>query len=204
MADRPKHLVLDDDVHRALAKRKGDTGLHIRDIGNCLLRTILGERAVADVLRDKLIQSRILTDAQYEHLEREAISELRTEVRDVRSLLRHDGAETLATGSWQMAEVHRSSEGLYQIVYGHAKDAKRRAFPPHMHEGDEFLIALRGSVLASIAHRAEILVSPEAVWIPKQTVHSTAPLSADTVVVAILSPPDPAYTKSSARRDRTS
>ena len=46
----PKHLVLDEDVHRALRRKKSETGITVKDLGNCALRSVLDRPVLVNSL----------------------------------------------------------------------------------------------------------------------------------------------------------
>ena len=192
MATR-KHLVLDDDIHRALMKQKSETGLHLTDIGNCLLRSLLGGPAVADAVAFKLIESGKLTEEEFRRLREEAVIELRGQIPDVGRFVRHAKHDAFTAGSWQIRQVYCAQDGLFQVLSAEARDTRQRPFPAHSHGSDEFFVVLKGALLVTIGERAEIVNAPGCVHVSRLTSHSTTPLTGDTLVVGILSPPEQAY-----------
>jgi hypothetical protein len=56
MVSTSKHLVLDDDVHESLKKRKELTGSSIKEIGNSVLRASIENVFLNDIVGKMLIE----------------------------------------------------------------------------------------------------------------------------------------------------
>jgi len=189
----PKHLVLDDDVHRALKRKKRETGINVKNLGNCALRTVLERPLLVEAIGEKLVAAGCLSEEAFDALRRDAIQELCASAEDVASIVRRTDEETLATGSWEIRELARNEDEGYQVVSAWVRDRRMRPITLHKHDGVEFLILLKGAVLVTLEMDSQIVTAPGAVTVPCKTVHSVTPLEFDTRMVCVLSPLEPGY-----------
>ena len=189
----PKHLVLDEDVHRALRKKKTETGITVKDLGNCALRSVFERPLLVEAIGEKLIADGLLKEEQFDAIRAAALHQICTSAADVASIVRPTNRNTVATGSWEIAELARDTEGTYQVLSAWVKDHRMRPIKMHKHVGVEFLILLEGSVLITIDIESQVLTAPGTVTIPASAFHSVTPLERGTRIIAVVSPPEPAY-----------
>ena len=188
-----KHLVLEDDVHRELRRVKDQTGLTVRDIGNCVLRALLRHESLGDAVCSKLVHDGLVSRQQVAETRKEVVEALRERCKSVSDLVRHADRDTLISGSWTLRELYCAPDGSYQIISAHARDSRKRPFLPHTHASEELFVVLSGSLLITIDDRSEIIAAPGYVRVPEQAVHSTTPGSAATLVLGILRPAEPSF-----------
>jgi len=189
----PKHLVLDEDVHRELTKKKTETGINVQDLGNCALRSMLERPLLAEAIGRRVVSSGLLSAEEFEDLRREALGDIRTLASDVDSLIRPTKRNTLATGSWEIKELARDTARDFQILLVWVKDRQLRPMSLHRHEGSEFLVMLSGAIMISIDAESCVIKAPDCRLIPQGAFHSAAPLDRNTVLLTVLSPPEPGY-----------
>jgi mannose-6-phosphate isomerase-like protein (cupin superfamily) len=189
----PKHLVLDEDVHRALRRKKSETGLTVKDLGNCALRSVLDRPTLVEAIGEKLIADGVLKEEQFEAIRAEAIRQVCTSGEDVGSLVRSTSRHSVASGSWEIKEVANDSEGTYQVLSAWVKDHRMRPIKMHKHVGAEFLILLTGSILVGMNAESRVVTAPDTVTIPARVSHSVAPLERKTKMIAVISPPESGY-----------
>jgi len=190
----PKHLVLDEDVHRALTKKKTETGINVKDLGNCALRSMLERPLLAEAIGRRVVSSGLLSAEEFEDLRREALGDITTAASDVSSLIRRTKHDTLAAGSWEIEELVRDTARDFQILLVWVKDRQLRPIPLHRHEGSEFLVVLSGAIMISVDAESYVIKAPDCRLIPQGAFHSAAPLDRNTMLLSVLSPPEPAYT----------
>ena len=185
-----KHLVLDDDVHGELLKRKAATGLNVKDIGNAILRSLLGQPQIPQLLRRKLIESGLITQSKFDEALREAAAEAAAYVPTAADLIRVTKRDTFTTGSWELKELMLDREIGIQVFKVWTKDSRSRPFPAHLHSGTETLIVLAGRVGVTSDNDLHVIEAPDSFTIPSNTSHAVAPLDRDTVLLVTISPPD--------------
>ena len=190
----PKHLVLDEDVHRALTKKKTETGINVKDLGNCALRAMLERPLLAEAIGRRIVSSGLLSLEEFEHLRREALGDVTTLSSDVNNLIRTTKRNTLAAGSWEIKELARDTARDFQILLVWVKDRHLRPMPLHRHAGSEFVVVLSGAIMISIDAESCVIKAPDCKLIPQGAFHSAAPLDRNTMLLTILSPPEPGYT----------
>jgi len=189
-----KHLVLDEDVHRKLKQRKKETGLTVREIGNSVLRSVLWRHSLSDLIGKRLVDSGAISAEEYTRIREEAVREATIKLHNTKAAIKVSKRGTIVTGSWEVREISCSSDGLYHVLEGWARDGRGRPMPPHNHEGDEYFIVLKGRISASIEEREmELVKAPGCLRVPAGAIHSVAPLTRDTRLITVLSPPEPAY-----------
>ena len=186
--------MLDEDVHRALKKKKTETGINVKDLGNCALRSALERPLLAEAIGERLVASGHLTEEEFAGLRDDALRQLCSPAEEVSSIVRQTKRDTLSTGSWEIGEVARDDANDYQVLSAWVKDHRMRPAALHKHEGVEFLIVLTGAILISIDAISQILRAPGVVTIPSCAVHSATPLERNTRMLAVISPPEPGYT----------
>ena len=186
----PKHLVLDEDVHRALRKKKTETGINVRELGNCALRSVLERPLLAEAIGRRIIASGLLSEEKFEDLRREALRDVTTSASDVASLIHPTKHNTMAAGSWEIKELVRDAERDFQILLAWTKDRHLRPMSLHRHQGLEFLVILSGAILVTVDANSHVDKAPDCRFIPHGAVHSVTPLDHSTMMLAVLSPPE--------------
>jgi len=189
----PKHLVLDEDVHRALRRKKSETGITVKDLGNCALRSVLDRPLLVEAIGEELVADGILKEEQFEAIRAAALQRVCTLGADVASIVHPTSRDTLASGSWEIAELSADREGTYQVLSAWVKDHRMRPIKMHKHVGVEFLILLKGSVLIRMDVESQVVSAPGALTIPASVLHSVTPLERGAMMLAVISPPEPAY-----------
>jgi mannose-6-phosphate isomerase-like protein (cupin superfamily) len=189
----PKHLVLDEDVHRALRKKKADTGITVKDLGNCALRSVIERPLLAEAIGAKLVSDGLLSEEQFNDIRDEALQQICTMSADVSSIVRSTNHNTVTAGSWEIAELDREAKGSYQVLSVWVRDHRMRPMKMHKHAGVEFLNLLEGAALVTIDLDSRVLTAPDTVMIPANAIHSMTPMERKTRLVAVLSPPEPGY-----------
>jgi len=189
----PKHLVLDEDVHRALRKKKTETGITVKDLGNCALRSVFERPMLVEVIGEKLVSEGCLSEDEFNVVRAEALQQICTAAADVGSIVRKTKRNTLSSGSWEIEELAQDTDGTYQVLSAWVKDHRMRPIKLHKHDGIEYLTLLKGAILVSIDVESQIVTAPGSVTIPKGAFHSVTPLERDTRVLAVVSPPDPGF-----------
>jgi mannose-6-phosphate isomerase-like protein (cupin superfamily) len=189
----PKHLVLDEDVHRALRKKKTDTGITVKELGNCALRSVIERPLLAEAIGAKLVADGILTEEQFVAIRSEALQQICRLAADVSSIVRSTNHNTVASGSWEIEELAEDAKGTYQVVSAWVRDHRMRPIKMHKHAGVEFLNLLEGAALVTIDLDSRVITSPDTVMIPANAIHSMTPMDRKTRLVAVVSPPEPGY-----------
>ena len=189
----PKHLVLDEDVHRALTKKKTETGINVKDLGNCALRSMLERPLLAEAIGRRVVSSGLLSAEQFEDLQREALGDITALASDVSSLIRSTKHNTLASGSWEIKELVHDTARDFQILLVWVKDRQLRPMLLHRHEGSEFVVVLSGAIMISVDAESCVIKAPNCRLIPQGAFHSAAPLDRNTTLLTVLSPPEPGY-----------
>lgn len=189
----PKHLVLDDDVHRALRKKKTETGITVKDLGNCALRSVFGRPMLVEAIGEKLVSEGCLSEDEFNAIRAEALQQICTAAAGIGSIVRKTERDTLSSGSWEIEELAKDTEGTYQVLSAWVKDHRMRPIALHKHDGIEHLTLLKGAILVRIDVESHIVTAPGSVTIPKGAFHSATPLERDTRVLAVVSPPEPGY-----------
>lgn len=193
MASTPKHLVLEDDVHRTLKAKKGLAGLSIREIGNAVLRSSMDREHLPDIVGRILVRMGKLSEDEYRQVLDQASAEAqRTRVDDTLPITRTRGGE-LVSGSWAMENLATSRSDLFQVLECWARDDHRIPMQEHHHDADEFVIALRGRTLITMDGVPVALGARNMLQIPAGCAHSGTPLDGTAHVVAVVMPPIPEY-----------
>lgn len=189
-----KHLVLDEDVHKKLKQRKKETGLTLREIGNSVLRSVLWRHSLSELIGKKLVESGTISAEEFARIRGEVVKEATLTLYSAKAAIKITERGTIVTGSWEVREVSCSSDGLYQILEGWARDGRARPMPPHSHTGNEYFIVLKGRIRGTVEEReTEVVKAPGLLLVPRGAIHTIAPLTKDTRGIVVLSPPEPAY-----------
>jgi len=142
-----QHLVLDDDVHVTLKRRKRDTGVTVREIGNSALRAALSVSTHRDLTVENLIAAGKITQADYDRAVVSAAHALRAMYKPIQALLATTPERTYVCGSWEVRDLVRAADGSYQVVEAWAKDVNQKV-PQAWSEGqhDVDVVVLQGKV----------------------------------------------------------
>jgi mannose-6-phosphate isomerase-like protein (cupin superfamily) len=189
----PKHLVLDDDVHRALKNKKSETGINVRDLGNGALRSVLQLPLLADALGEILVESGYLDEVEFDRIRRQAMNRLRVAVERLADIVRSTRRNTLTAGSWEIKEVWQDAGRDVQILHVWVRDGHLHPIALHTHHGTEILSVLTGGVLSTIETESQIVTAPGTQIIPAGAAHSVSPLDRNTKLVCVISPPEPTF-----------
>ena len=193
MSANLKHLVLENDVHRALCKKKESTGVPIREIGNSALRSALTAEHVVDIVGNTLVSMGKLSGSEYAQILNQATLAAQEQQDSYAPPVYPSSDGSLISGSWKIARITTDTVGLFQILECWARDDARRPMDTHRHDADEYVIVLEGKVLILLSSTPCILGPRENLRIPSGCLHSGTPLDANTHMLAILAPADPAY-----------
>ncbi|QAA75963.1 MAG: hypothetical protein BIP78_0195 [Candidatus Bipolaricaulis sibiricus] len=187
-----QHLVLDDDVHRALKARKKQVGITVKEIGNSALRAALALPTLDEMIVEKLVETGKITPDDYDAAVAAAQAHLRAAQRKAIELFRPaPGSKSVSVGSWTVREIYRSKDDSYAVFEHRARDGRRIAPPLHYHtESHVWGIVLSGKILARTAQEERVLGVHEWTYYPPGVAHCSAPLTRDTCVVSIVAPPE--------------
>jgi mannose-6-phosphate isomerase-like protein (cupin superfamily) len=186
----PKHLVLDEDVHRALKKKKSETGVNVKDLGNSALRTVLERPLLAEAIGERIISSGLLSAEQFGQLRRDALRDITSPIPQTASVFQATENNTLVSGSWEIKELALDEERGFQIFLMWARDQRFNPIPVHTHDGMEFFITLSGAIMLTVDAESNVVTAPHCQMIPYGASHSTVPLTLDTLMLVILLPPN--------------
>ena len=186
-----KHLVLDYDVHAKLGKRKRQTGIPLRNIGNVILRSVLSAApAVSDVVVDRLKQMGRLSEEEHVDLARAAAHELSAAATTGDCAMNWVSETDRIAGSWLIRRIGQTEDMSCEVLHAVARDRRGRPILPHTHEADEWILVVEGSVLVCIAGQHILLGPSESACIPAGEIHDATALSGETraLVVFFVSP----------------
>ncbi|MFC2095974.1 cupin domain-containing protein [Candidatus Bipolaricaulota bacterium] len=186
----PKHLVLDEDVHRALKKKKTETGVNVKDLGNIVLRSVLERPLLIEAIGERLIASGAISAEQFADLRRETLHDISSQSSDTSRVFQPTENNTFLSGSWEMKQLVLDQENNFQVFSLWARDQSAEPIPPHTHDGTEFFVILTGAILLTIDAESRVVNAPDCQTIPNGASHSTAPLTPDTMMLTILVPPN--------------
>jgi len=189
----PKHLVLEEDVHRALRKKKTETGITVKDLGNCVLRSVLERPLLVEAIGEQLVADGLLNEEQFDVIRNEALAKICMSAAEVSTIVHPTSRNTVASGSWEIEELAKDTAGTYQVLLAWVRDHRMRSIKMHKHVGVEFLILLKGSALVTIDIESQVMAAPTTVTVPAHAFHSVTPLERGTQMIAVISPPEPGY-----------
>lgn len=186
-----QHLVLEDEVHRALRAHKRRTGATLREIGNAALRAALALPTPEKLVAKKLSSVGKVSPQDYAR----AAAEAERELKAILARLARDASpppgKTRQVGSWKGRLLCAGSDGAYQVFLWWARDGKKIASLPHHHErSHEWRYVLRGRVAGRIGEKAVVLGAHESASIPPGVSHLSVPLTRDTAMIVVLAPPE--------------
>ncbi len=188
-----KHLVLDDDVYRALLDRREMTGLPISRLGNAILRSHIAAVLLEDLLGKKLVEAGRLSEGEYRDVLEQALGELR------RSFLPgHVPVEVMAngrliSGSWVIQSLLCPSDGSFQLLECWARDSLQQPMEQHSHDADEYIISMSGRSHWVTGGVPVVLRKGNMLQIPAGAIHSATPLDPECHLLVATVPATPEY-----------
>lgn len=186
----PKHLVLDEDVHRALKNKKSETGVNVKDLGNSVLRSVLERPLLTEAIGRRIVSSGMMSEEEFSELRKEALRDITEPLTKNPSVFQPTAHNTFTSGSWEMRELACDPENQFQIFLMWARDLQFKAIPLHTHEGMEYWVILSGAMMVTVDAETQVLKAPGAQIVPQGASHSSAPLSSETMLIVILTPPN--------------
>ena len=93
--------MLDRDVHLKLRRRKRQTGLTVKEIGNSVLRSMLSRPLLSEVIAEKLVAMCKLSPKEYGGLVAEATREVDKATKQIDSWIQRTTNGTFVSGSWE-------------------------------------------------------------------------------------------------------
>lgn len=185
-----QHLVLDDDVHKALKARKKTIGTTVKEIGNSALRAALSMPTMEDLIVEKLVETGKITRKDYDQAVTAADKAIKTAHKKTAEIVAHGTTrQTLTIGSWEGREIYRGPDGELQVFDHWAHDAKKVATPTLVHEGSHvWAMVLAGKVRVQFKTGDKILGPHDTLHVTPGTPHSTTPLTKSTRVLLVFAP----------------
>jgi len=181
-----KHLVLDYDIHQKLRRRKRETGLTLRQIGNSVLRCVLSQpKLLSDRIGERLVATHRITQEEYQSLLSAVIAELSNEAVDGQTLLKEVEPGTYTAGSWKIRELSLDDAAEHGLAEYAARDARRRSTGTHIHRWKEILLVLSGEVLVMMGGEHRLVGPTQTLVIPAGTAHSKIPLTRETRALVV-------------------
>jgi len=183
-----QHLVLDDDVHKALKARKKAIGVTVKEIGNSALRAALSMPSMEDLVVEKLVETGKISRKDYDQAVSAADKAIRAAYKKAAEAIER-GADrpTQTSGSWEGREIYHSRE--VQMFDHWARDAKKVASPMLVHEKSHvWATVLAGEVRVQFENGETILGPHETIHLPPGTPHATTPLTKSTRALLVVAP----------------
>lgn len=189
---KTQHLVLDDDVHKALKAHKRRTGVRVKEIGNSALRAALAVPTQEELLVEKLVQTGKLTHKDYQQAASAATRALKAlHAQTGKEIVPSSAGKLLPVGSWTGKTLHLSEDGAFAVFLHWARDGKRTPSPLHHHEKSHtWTHVLEGQIACRIGTETIVLEAHESVHIPPEVPHNSAPLTQNTAILMLLAPPE--------------
>ena len=148
---------------------------------------------LAEAIGQRLVAAGQLSADEFKAIRNEALRQICSSAEDVTSIVHPTKRGSVTVGSWEIKELVKDTEGVYQVLSAWVKDRHMRPITLHKHDGVECLILLKGAILISIDGESQIVTAPGTVTIPMRAVHSVTPLERDTQMLVAISPPEPGY-----------
>jgi len=186
-----QHLVLDEDVHKALKARKKKTNTTVKEIGNSALRAALSIPTKEDLVVQKLVETGKMTREDYEVAKAAASKEVKAAHKRAAEVASpQTDSETWVMGSWEVREAYLSPDSRVQMLDMWARDTKKVAMGPIAHdESDVWATVIQGKALLEIGGETRLLTAHESVHISPGTVHAATPLTRATRAAVLVVPP---------------
>lgn len=185
-----QHLVLDEDVHKALKARKKKVGITVREFGNSALRAALAIPTKEELIVEKLVDTGKITRKDYDQAATAADKALRAAQKRAVEAVAHDPVgKTLSTGSWEGREVYRSPDNSVQVFDHWARDAKKTPTPEVVHdESDVWAVVVAGQVRLQVDGEVTLLGPGEVAHVGPGTPHVSTPMTRTTRALLVLRP----------------
>ena len=185
-----QHLVLDDDVHKALKARKKKVGVTVREFGNSALRAALAIPTKEELIVEKLVDTGKITRKDYDQAATAADKALRAAQKRAVEAVTHDSAsKTMTIGSWEGRELYRSPDNSVQVFDHWARDAKKTPSPEMVHdESDVWAIVVAGQVRLQVDDEVMLLGPGEVAHVGPGTPHVSTPMTRTTRALLVLMP----------------
>ncbi len=185
-----QHLVLDDDVHKALKARKKTIGITVKEIGNSALRAALSMPTLEELIVEKLVETGKITRNDYDQAVTAADKAIKTAHKKAAEMVaKGREGQTRIVGSWEGREIYRRPDGELQVFDQWAHDAKKVATPMLVHEKSHvWATVLAGKVHVQFETEDKILGPHDTLHIAPGTPHSTTPLTKSTRALFVFAP----------------
>ena len=188
-----QHLVLDDDVHKALKGRKAKANMTVREIGNSALRAALRVPTREELVVEKLVEAGKISRKDYDKAAAAANRDLASgRAAASEAVAPPPDGTTITVGSWQGRTVHLDADGLFTVFDHRANDGNKTPSSLHDHsEAHSWAFVMRGKVRICVGTEEHILGPGEAVHIPPGVQHNTTPLTSRSgmLMLMLMSPP---------------
>jgi len=185
---KPKHLVLHADVHQKLKRRKSMTGETIQEIGNSILRTALARPLLTDVIAQKLLSAQKLTEAEWESVLEAALKEAQSVLPSISDQIMVKAGTQIENGHWRRRNIYRPPGMAFEVVEFEANNLEVTELVPHVHDGDEFLLVLAGSIRVSLHNEAVTLHPGQSLHFAGSDPHINVPLVQEARILCISIP----------------
>ncbi|TFH09941.1 MAG: hypothetical protein E4H08_04710 [Candidatus Atribacteria bacterium] len=188
-----KHLVLDEDVHQALAQRREMTGLPLGHLGNAILRGHIASSFLENHLGKHLVDEGLITAEQYQRALEYADRKVRAEFRPGTAPIEQTAAGTFISGSWESRTIFEDPVGAFQLLEVWVRDALQQPMAQHAHDADEYIVSLGGRAFFIMNGVPATLLKGNMLQIPAGVTHIAMPVSEDCHLVAMIMPAVPEY-----------
>jgi len=185
---KPKHLVLHQDVHQKLKKRKSLTGQTIQEIGNDILRAGLARPVLTEVIAGKLLAEQKLTPEEWEDVLGSALQEAQSAFPAFSEQVTLRGHDRTGTGAWRVRNTHRSASKAFEAVEYEANNLDAVRTVARIHDGHEVLMVLSGTVGVHIQDRAVTLGPLDMIQFDSREPHLCFPLDMEARILSVVVP----------------
>ncbi|MFC2083347.1 cupin domain-containing protein [Candidatus Bipolaricaulota bacterium] len=183
-----KHLVLDEDIHKALMQRREMTGLPISQLGNSILRGHIAATLLENLLGQHLIDKGFISTEQYQEVLEQVDHDLRDRFRPGTVLIEQSEDGNLISGSWEIKNLFEDPIGSYQLLEVWVRDALQNPISQHAHDADEYIISLGGRTLFIMSGVPFTLIRGNMLQIPSGAPHSAFPMNTDCHLLVMTMP----------------
>jgi mannose-6-phosphate isomerase-like protein (cupin superfamily) len=183
-----KHLVLDEDVHKALTQRREMTGSPIAHLGNAILRGHIASSLLESMLGQRLIDNGFVTAEQYQEVLEQVNRGVRDQLRTGTTPIARSAEGDFVSGSWQTRNLFEDAVGSFQLLEMWARDALQHPMPQHSHDVDEYVISLAGRSFFVTNGIPFTLTKGNVAQIPAGTAHSAIPMDVECHLLVLVAP----------------
>lgn len=185
-----QHLVLDEDVHKALKTRKKKSGVTVKEFGNSALRAALDIPTKEELIAQKLVETGKITHSDYSQATAAADKALKeAHRRAAEAVTRHAARGTMTVGSWEGRELYRSPDQQVQVFDHWARDTEKTPTPEIVHDdNDVWAIVVSGKVRIQVEGELKTLGPRDMIHIGPGTPHVSTPLTGTTRAILVLMP----------------